>query len=944
MRFERVFSSKDGLALARERRVVEHRGASIEVEAPRIWSTARIEAWLDWADRLPADHPNLEPDSLGVHREADALIGGALDRYARRLAAWGFAIGLFDHAHDAEVFADELFATMALGLAAPGGQAAAGARIHPVAQDRLPSRPEAALPDLTGLEFRPELARHLGAARGRRAAEAGAALLAERLAAVADAVLRCGGEARACSDPSQNTALARAALAAREAGADDALIHAAIMAGQAGQPWSSDPLPEAPIDPLVALAPRDLVAAGDPLAAEAARTGLETGALTLAFDARDAEALVRARTAPRAALNVAAFQRDGAVDLARLEAAARLWAVALEIECAAGFTADADTARLRFDARPLALTAAGLSEILASEALGYAAEPGRRRAAALFSVVDAAASLASAEMAARLGSARDHQNEAEARLGLLRLAGEEAQSLAGDPAADRAAELYAQALKLAAKAGLRNSETTGLYDDPELSLRLGGAALGASPLSGAVTLVETADGEIFRALSEPAVRALTAAGADLDAALAHALGRRTLQGAPGVTHEALRHHGFSDYELDAVELALAQGARLRDAFGVHVLGAGFVQDVLGASAEALDAGTFDTLDRLGFTAEEVKLAARWVEGTGDLGDWAELPDSLRAVFAEPGLAGQMAMTAALETFAGAPSTTPLRLAWDATGPDAVRAQSAAAEAGLRAVRLAKRRAPATVRLVIPEVEPLRNEAPPEPRTVERVVEKVVERERARRKLPDRRKGYIQKASVGGHKVYLHTGEYEDGELGEIFLDMHKEGAAFRSLMNNFAISVSIGLQYGVPLDEFVDAFVYTRFEPAGRVSGNDSIKSATSILDYVFRELAVSYLDRSDLANADPDALHADGLGRGAGEGEETDEPLPASKFISKGFARGAAPDNLVVVPFGSKKARSEPPPGGPAEICPACGESALTHRGQGYACEACGHAPQQVG
>ena len=113
--------------------------------------------------------------------------------------------------------------------------------------------------------------------------------------------------------------------------------------------------------------------------------------------------------------------------------------------------------------------------------------------------------------------------------------------------------------------------------------------------------------------------------------------------------------------------------------------------------------------------------------------------------------------------------------------------------------------------------------------------------REREKLPDRRKGYTQKAVVGGHKVYLRTGEYDDGRLGEIFIDMHKEGAALRSLLNNFAIAVSLGLQYGVPLEEYVDAFTFTRFEPQGPVQGNDSIKYATSILDYVFRELAVSY-------------------------------------------------------------------------------------------------------
>ncbi len=186
-----------------------------------------------------------------------------------------------------------------------------------------------------------------------------------------------------------------------------------------------------------------------------------------------------------------------------------------------------------------------------------------------------------------------------------------------------------------------------------------------------------------------------------------------------------------------------------------------------------------------------------------------------------------------------------------------------------------------------------------PPPVERIVERVVERERTRRKLPDRRKGYIQKAAVGGHKVYLHTGEYEDGELGEIFIDMHKEGAAFRSLMNNFAIAVSLGLQYGVPLDEFVDAFVYTRFEPAGPVAGNDRVRSATSILDYLFRELGVSYLGRDDLASA-PDALTADGLGGGVADetAANDEEAVPASRFISRGYSRGAAPDNLLVLPL----------------------------------------------
>ncbi len=167
---------------------------------------------------------------------------------------------------------------------------------------------------------------------------------------------------------------------------------------------------------------------------------------------------------------------------------------------------------------------------------------------------------------------------------------------------------------------------------------------------------------------------------------------------------------------------------------------------------------------------------------------------------------------------------------------------------------------------------------------ERIVERIVEREvRGREKLPGRRKGYTQKAIVGGHKVYLRTGEYDDGRLGEIFIDMHKEGAAFRAMMNNFAIAISLGLQYGVPLEEYVEAFTFTRFEPAGVVMGNEAIKNATSILDYIFRELAVSYLARHDLAHVQPEDIGSTTIGRGV----EAENVRPAP--VSNGFVRGQA-------------------------------------------------------
>lgn len=245
---------------------------------------------------------------------------------------------------------------------------------------------------------------------------------------------------------------------------------------------------------------------------------------------------------------------------------------------------------------------------------------------------------------------------------------------------------------------------------------------------------------------------------------------------------------------------------------------------------------------------------------------------------------------------------------------------------------------------------------------ERMSEQIIQRihETRRHPLPHRRKGYTQKASVGGHKVYLRTGEYDDGSLGEIFIDMHKEGAAFRSLMNNFAIAISIGLQYGVPLEEFVDAFVFTRFEPAGAVEGNDQIQQATSILDYLFRELGVSYLGRDDLAEISPDKADPGGIGKGVQQEKLSQED--AARFISRGFSRGQVPNNILMFAGASKKAANanagetdmpietdytqiedqsltRPVAGSTAytgDPCPECGHFTVAKSESGLHCDAC--------
>lgn len=797
--------SDHAAALTLSTRDLERCDGVVSLLAPDRWTDAQIEAWLDWAEAEGLDLDGPDP------------LGEAIRTYARR---------------QGPAAAQGLAATMVLGLASPARSTVVADGVFDLS-DPTARRQMAA-----------EAARRKLARRTRGALDA----LTDALAAVTDAVNRCDGPRDDCADSKSNPALAKAALAARRAGADDADIVRAI-AGEAFVA-ETETAPEAPL--LVALADRALVASGAPEARRAAEAGLE-GDLLLTFEPQQAEAAVAAGSASAVLISLPALERlagpafDGA-----LKDLVRLWTRALGGD----------------EGRAVAVGLGGLADTV----LGRPDESWLTRAAAIVQV------------AARAGGGR-------------------------------LASLF--------------------VDDPEAALRLA-----LSPLS-ATEAWQTADGEVLRRLRPSLAAAIRHSGGDVEAAERILFGRRTLVDAPGLDHAALRAKGFTDIELEAVETALARAERLADVFRPPVLDPGFQRDVLGvedASGQAL-------LARLGFSEAAVRAAETWALGRPDLADWDEAPETLRVLFGDLA-AFEASVRAVVEAASPAPDTGTTTIDWDASPVEAARLLGDAARDGRRSVRLRRASAPSGRLLDLPAQDSAAapRERPPETRTVERVVEKVVERDRTRRKLPDRRKGYIQKASVGGHKVYIHTGEYDDGELGEIFIDMHKEGAAFRSLMNNFAIAISIGLQYGVPLDEFVDAFVFTRFEPAGRVTGNDSIRSATSILDYIFRELGVSYLDRRELANADAEGLNADGLGSGKPD-DGAPETVPAARFISKGFARGAAPDNLVVLPFGQpKQAAPASAAATEAVACPGCGDFSLQQRGAGWTCDTCGAAPSMQG
>jgi len=224
----------------------------------------------------------------------------------------------------------------------------------------------------------------------------------------------------------------------------------------------------------------------------------------------------------------------------------------------------------------------------------------------------------------------------------------------------------------------------------------------------------------------------------------------------------------------------------------------------------------------------------------------------------------------------------------------------------------------------------------------KVAERIIHRYIAkRRRLPDRRSGYTQKAKIGGQTVYIRTGEYENGQIGEIFLDMHREGATVRSLLNNFAIAISLGLQHGVPLEEFVDAFVFTKFEPSGMVTGNKRIKMSTSIIDYIFRELAVSYLGRDDLSHVSADELDEKGNVSNStiAEPDYDSEEVVSERMINLDKTSTPGNGNLVKASATkmSKKVQEARIRGYTGDVCPECQSVTMVRNGTCLKCETCG-------
>jgi len=654
-----------------------------------------------------------------------------------------------------------------------------------------------------------------------------------------------------------------------------------------------------------------------------------------------------------ASINLHNFQReDASLDVPAFEHAVRLWTVTLEISVLMAQFPSAEIAKQSYEYRTLGLGFANIGGYLMEAGLSYDSDEGRAICGAISALMTGVSYATSAEMAHELGAFPGFDKNRKAMLTVIRnhrraahseATGYEGLSVLPVPldtdncpdgalvAASR--EAWDKALEQGTLHGYRNAQTSVIAPTGTIGLVMDCDTTGIEPDFALVKFKKLAGGGYFKIINRMVPAALTRLGygeAQVEIIERYALGHGSLKTFDGaISHTSLAKKGFTEEALNALEAALKDAFDIKFAFNKWTLGEDFCTGALSIDAAALEEISFDMLGHLGFSQDDVEAANTFVCGAMTLEGAPHLADEHLPVFdcANPcGRIGKRAlsveshirmMAAAQPFITGAISKT-VNMANDATVEDCKNAYMMSWQLGLKANALyrdgSKLSQPLQSSLLDADVaddegtlsEAYNDNTAATARAAlitERVIERIVERD----KLPHRRKGYTQKAIVGGHKVYLRTGEYDDGRLGEIFIDMHKEGAAFRSLMNNFAIALSIGLQYGVPLEEFVEAFTFTRFEPSGLVEGNDTIKMATSILDYIFRELAVSYLQRNDLAHAKPADLMPDAMGAGHDESNIRDVKNAINaveKLTSQGFVRSK---RLTLIKGGAADRTSKP-------------------------------------
>ena len=687
-----------------------------------------------------------------------------------------------------------------------------------------------------------------------------------------------------------------------------------------------------------------------------------------------------------ASLNLVKFLREeDDFDVDGFRHAVRLWTMVLEISVLMASFPSRRIAELSYMYRTLGLGYANIGSLLMRLGIPYDSDEGRSICGAITAIMTGEAYATSAEMASELGpfpafaenrdsmlrvianhrrAAHNASPEAYDGLTVLPVGIDPATTPSALPAAAR--EAWDRAYELGSTHGYRNAQATVLAPTGTIGLVMDCDTTGIEPDFALVKFKKLAGGGYFKIINHAIPSALEHVGyshEEIGEMVVYTVGHGSLVGCPTISHDALRARGFDEETIDRLEQALPTCFEIGNAFAPHILGEDFLKKI-GFSDADLGDWSLDVLSRMDFSPEDIESANAWACGTMTIEGAPHFKEEHLAVFdcanrcGKHGTrfiraAGHILMMAAAQPFISGAISKTINLPSDASLDDIKSAYLLSWQKMIKAVAIyrdgSKLSQPLSIAMDADEVGEL-SEAVASgdvAAVAQSIAETVVIRHQAhRRRLPQRRAGFTQKASVGGHKVYIRTGEYEDGAVGEIFLDMHREGAAFRSLMNCFAIAVSLGLQYGVPLDEFVDAFVFTRFEPSGIVGGHDRIKMATSVIDYVFRELAITYLSRNDLAQVSSEDVRHDAIGDGKDQHKLPKKlnEIAEVRSIAVGQTRtGAAPAGSTAQGGAATTHTNTPSAekarymGYEGDPCPECGALTLVRNGTCLKCDSCG-------
>lgn len=674
--------------------------------------------------------------------------------------------------------------------------------------------------------------------------------------------------------------------------------------------------------------------------------------------------------------------------------AIRLWTIILEISVLMAQFPSREIARKTFDYRTLGLGYANIGALLMVMGIPYDSKKGRAIAGALTAILCGRSYETSAELAKELGAFAEYENNKDAMLRVIRnhrrasydVSASDYEGLRVAPMGlskkecpaeflQAARTSWDEALKLGEKYGYRNAQSTVIAPTGTIGLVMDCDTTGIEPDFALVKFKKLAGGGYFKIINQsvpPALENLGYSKEQTEDIINYCRGAGTLKGAPFINHETLKAKGFDEDSLEKIESQLMQAFDVSFAFNKWSLGEEFLEEKLNLDKAVYDNPQFNLLKEIGFTQEQIDKANDFCCGTMTIEGAPHLQPEHYAVFDCANKCGKygkryilatghVAMMAAAQPFISGAISKTVNMPHEATIEDVQEIYNQSWHQMIKAMALyrdgSKLSQPlnAVASDLFSTIENIQVEEAERPNP-QQLIEKVVYRYLSKRRLlPARRDGYTQKAQVGGHKVYLRTGEFEDGSLGEVFLDMHKEGAAFRSLMNCFAIAVSIGLQYGVPLEEFVEAFTFTRFEPNGVVTGHDNIKMSTSIIDYIFRELAMTYLGRYDLVQVSPEDLRNDAVKSDNNQDDDNQNfqeeevvsvrKMPARQSVSVDASGSVTVENYSVAHQAElqkfdersdkmKKARLQGFEGDP---CSECGQFTLVRNGSCLKCNSCG-------